>query len=242
MVVHFLHAFDLRASYPFSFDTLKPDLYRRLEGVYRKMGNAPRAEYFANLAATAGAELEQYRQLWRSDAENRPGVFGVTPWSALTVELADAGMLASCCLLLISLMVVLARNRTLNPRKLRIGRATTGLGLFGAAGLMVSSITLYVAYRPYAAIYTRFLQTGDASQLKILRDFLEFTRAPFGTQMYRPFPGHHGPVVVPSPYVSTHAFTFYFWLAVTVVGVATLAAMGGWHLLKRRHPRVGVAA
>jgi len=118
---------------------------------------------------------------------------------------------------------------------------TTGAGLLGAAGLLVSSITLYVSYCPYAAIYTRFLQTGDTSQLRILREFLEFTRSPIGTQLYRFTPTPHGPAFF-GPYISAHEFTFYFWLAVTVLGVATLAAMGGWHLMKRRHPRAGAAA
>jgi hypothetical protein len=241
-VAKFLHLYGPYASMPSFVDGAALDVYTRLAGVYKKMGNAPQSAYFADLAATARYDLEQYRVQWRGELEKRPGIFGVTPWSALTVELADAGMMASAFLLLIAIVLVLAKSRSLKPGRLRVGRATTVLGLIGAGGLLVSSIALYVAYRPYAAIYTRFLQTGDTSQLKMLRDFLEFTRTPFATQMYRPFPGHHGPVVVFSPYVSTHAFTFYFWLAVTVMGLATLAVLGGRHLLKRSRPRADAAA
>jgi len=111
-----------------------------------------------------------------------------------------------------------------------------------AAGLLVSSITLYVVYRPYAAIYTRFLQTGDSSQLKILREFLELTRSPIGTQFYpRPNPLHHGGVVI-APYISVQDFTFYFWLAVTVLGLASLAVIAGRSLRKRFGPGTGTAA
>jgi hypothetical protein len=242
MVIHFLHAFNLRATYPFFFDSLKPTLYTRLAAVYKKMGNTPQSAYFAGLAATASHKWEQHGAQWRSEMENQGRISGVTPWNAMVVEASDVAMLASFCLLLIVLIVVPARSRTLRPSKLRTGPVATALGFLGSVGLLVSSVTLYVTYRPYAAIYTRFLQTGDTSQLKILREFLDFTRSPIGTQFYpRPNPFHHGGIVI-APYVSPREFTFYFWLAVTVLGVTTLAAMGGWHLLKRRHPRAGAAA
>ena len=121
-----------------------------------------------------------------------------------------------------------------------MGPVATALGFLGPVGLLVSSVTLYVTYRPYAAIYTRFLQTGDTSQLRILREFLEFTRSPIGTQLYRFTPTPHGPAFF-GPYISAHEFTFYFWLAVTVLGVATLAAMGGWHLVRRFRTRASAA-
>ena len=241
MVIHFLHAFNTRAIYPFSFDRLMPDLYRRLATVYKKMDNSPLSAYFADLASTARHETELHGLQWHSEMENQGSIFGVTPWNALVVELSDAGLLASAFLLLVVFLVVLVKNRSLNPRKLRMGPATTGGGLLGAAGLLVSSITLYVVYRPYAAIYARFLQTGDTSQLKILRNFLELTRTPIGTQIYRFRPTPHGPAFV-GPYVSSVDFTFYFWLTVTVLGIATLAAITGWHLRKRAHRRAGAAA
>ena len=241
MVIHFLHAFTLRASYPFFFDSLMPNLYTRLAAVYGKMNNAPQSAYFAGLASTARHEMKLHGSQWRSEMENRHDILGVASWNALVVEASDVAMLASFCILLTALMVVLARNRALNSRKLRIGPVTTGLGLLGAAGLLVSSITLYVSYRPYGAIYARFLQTGDTSQFEILRDFLGFTRSPIGTQFYRLGPLDYWGVVF-SPYISAPDFTFYFWLAVTVLGVATLAVIGGWHLLKRRHAHSGAAA
>jgi hypothetical protein len=240
-VAKILHLYDPYAAMPFFVDGAALDVYTRLAGVYKKMDNGPQSAYFAGLAATTKYQLEQDHLRLRNFFEKKRGLFGVTPWNALAVELSDAGMLASAFVLLIAFMVMLAKSRSLKPRKLRIGPAPTGLGLLGAIGLLVSSVTLYVAYSPYAAIYTRFLQTGDTSQLKILSDFLGFTRTPIGTQAYRPSPlvGGHTMLV---PYISTHTFTFYFWLAVTVLGVATLAAIGGWHLLKRFHHRAGAAA
>jgi hypothetical protein len=241
MVIHFHHAINSRASYPSFFDSMIPNLYTRLAAVYKKMDNAPQSAYFASLAATTGHEMEQHHLQWRSEMESQGSIFGVTPWNALVVEISDAAMLASFCLLLIALIVVLARSRTLRPSKLRIGPVATALGFLGSVGLLVSSVTLYVTYRPYAAIYTRFLQTGDTSQLKILGEFLDATRTPIGTQINRFRPTPHGLAFV-APYVSAVDFTFYFWLAVTVLGVATLVAIGGWHLLKRAHRRAGAAA
>ncbi|HET7100368.1 MAG TPA: hypothetical protein VFJ52_04390, partial [Terriglobia bacterium] len=240
-VIHFLHAVNSHGTYPFFFDSLMPTFYTRLATVYKKMGNTPQSAYFAGLAVTARHEWEQHGLQWRSEMENRGSISGVTPWNALVVEASNVAMLASFSLLLIALIVVLARSRTLRPSGLRMGPVATALGFLGSVGLLVSSVALYVAYRPYAAIYSNFIQTGDASQLAALREFLEFTRSPIGTQMYRPLPGHHGVFAI-SPYVSTHAFTFYFWLAVTVLGVASLAAMGGWHLVKRFRTRAGASA
>jgi hypothetical protein len=241
MVVRFIHAFNSRASYPFFFDRLMPVPYWRLAALYTKMGDAPQSAYFTALAVTASHEWEQHGLQWHSEMENQGRISGVTPWNAMVVEASDVAMLASFSLLLIVLIVALSRSRTLKPFGLRMGPVATALGFLGSLGLLISSVTLYVAYRPYAAIYTRFLQTGDTSQLKILGEFLDDTRAPIGTQFYRFTPTSHGPAFF-GPYITDHAFTFYFWLAVTVLGVAILGVMGGWHLLKRFHPRADAAA
>ncbi len=188
------------------------------------MDNSPQSAYFADLASTARHETELHGLQWHSEMENQGSIFGVTPWNALVVEASDVAMLASACLLLIVLMVVLAQSRTLRPSGLRMGPVAAALGFPGSVGLLISSVTLYVAYRPYAAIYTRFLQTGDTSQLKTLGEFLDATRSPMGTQIYRFRPTPHGLAFV-GPYVSSVDFTFYFWLTVTVLGIATLAAI-----------------
>ncbi|HEX5412354.1 MAG TPA: hypothetical protein VFZ27_10895 [Terriglobia bacterium] len=243
MVARFARIFESQRHSPDPpfFDTLMPALCRRLAAAYSKMDNVPQSDYFAGLASTAEQDITQHSLQWHSEIENQRSIFGVTPWNALVVEIADAAMLASAFLLLISLMVVLARSRTFNPRKLRLGRVPTVVGMLGAAGLLVSSITLYVAYRPYAAIYTRFLDTGDTSQLKILREFVELTRSPIGTQFYHFRPTPRGPAMV-GPYITVHAFTFYFWLAVTVLGLASLAVIGGKYLLRRSHRDTGATA
>ena len=116
-----------------------------------------------------------------------------------------------------------------------------GIWHVAAAGLLVSSITLYVVYRPYAAIYTHFLQTGDTSQLKTLREFVGLTRSPIGTQIYRFSPTPHGPALI-GPYITENAFAFYFWLAVTVLGLASLALIAGRYLVRRLHGHTGAAA
>jgi hypothetical protein len=238
-VAHFVYLFDPHTHSTFTWlvGPNVPDLYRRLAYAYEKIGIGAQSAYFSNLAT----EVEQYRLRMRSEIENRFSVLGVTPWNALVIEISDAGMLASFCLLLMALIVVIAQRGTLNPRKLHIGPVTTALGFLGSVGLLVSSIVLYVTYRPYAAIYTRFLQTGDTSQLKTLSDFLELTRSPIGTQILSFKSRPHGPVVF-GPYISVHTFTFYFWLAVIVLGVASLAGIAGRHLLKRHSPRAGAAA
>ena len=240
-VAHFVHMVDVFNDYPLFVDRIMPNVYTHLAAAYTKMGSGPQSRYFAALASNAEHELGQRRLQWRSEMENQRSIYGVTPWNALVVEISDAAMLLSGFLLLFAFMAVLAKSRSLKPQKLRMGTVTTGVGFLGAVGLLVSSVTLYVVYRPYASIYTRFLRTGDASQLKILRDFLEITRTPIGTQIYRFTAGPHGPALF-EPYISVHAFTFYFWLAVTVVGVATLAVLGGRHLLRRFRPRADAAA
>ena len=239
-VAHFVHVLDAFNDYPLFVDRIMPGLYTRLAAVYRKEGNAPQTAYFAGLTVTAANDLEQHHRQWLDEIKSQRSIFGVTPWNALIVELSDAAMLACAFLVLIILIVVLVRNRALMPHELRMGPVTTGVGFLGAVGLLVSSVTLYAAYRPYAAIYTRFLQTGDTSQLKILRNFLEITRRPIGTQIYRFTPGLHEPALF-EPYISVHAFTFYFWLAVTLLSLVSLVAIGGRHVLKHFRPRAGAA-
>lgn len=235
-VAHFIHMFDAYHNGAQYTGRIMPDVYTRLAAAYKEMGNEPQSDYYSDLATTASHNLEQrFRTV-----VDRLSAFGVPGWNALVVELSNAGMLASFCLLLVALIVVLAQSRTLSLSKLQIGPVATGLGFLGSVGLLVSSATLYVAYRPFAAIYSNFIHTGDTSQLRTLRNFLWLTRSPIGTQIYHQVPGHHGAFFL-SPYVSTQAFIFYFWLAVTVAGLAGLAVIGGRHLLKRS-PRPTSAA
>jgi tetratricopeptide (TPR) repeat protein len=240
-VTHFVHMVDAYNNFPPFVNRIMPDVYTRLAAIYKKTGNGPQSAYYTDLAVTTTHSLERRHRQEHSAILNRLSIFGVTAWNALVVELSNVGMLAAFCLLLIALIAVLARSRTLRPSELRMGPVATALGFLGSVGLLVSSMALYVAYRPYAAIYSNFLYTGDTSHLTTLRTFLESTRSPLGTQIYHRVPGHHGAFAI-SPYVSTHTFTFYFWLAVAMLGVAILAAIGGWHLLRRFHHRVGAPA
>ena len=239
-VAHFVHMLDAAHNHPFYMNRIMPDVFARLAAAYKKIGTEPQSDYYADLATATIHNLDQRYRGEHSAMLNRLSAFGVTGWSALVVELSNAGMLASFCLLLVALIVVLAQSRTAKSNRLQMGPVATGLGFLGSIGLLVSSVALYVAYRPYAAIYSNFIHTGDASQLATLRDFLIFTRSPIGTQMYRHVSGHHEVFAI-SPYVSTQAFTFCFWLAVTVAGLAGLAVIGGRHLLKHS-PRHASAA
>jgi hypothetical protein len=94
----------------------------------------------------------------------------------------------------------------------------TVVTLAGAVGLLLSSATIYLTYRPYWYIFQRAILNGDRSQTRDFRDFLMAT--------------HVLPGVAPHSYLSVN-FQFYFWAGVILLGVAGLVLILLRHLLGR---------
>jgi hypothetical protein len=92
--------------------------------------------------------------------------------------------------------------------------------LTSAVGLLLSSATVYLTYRPYWYIFQRAILNGDRSQTRDFRDFLMATQWLSGV-------GPHSYLLVNLP--------FYFWTGVTLLGVIGLALILLRHFLGRPH-------
>ena len=114
---------------------------------------------------------------------------------------------------------IIARGRSLRLSSLRTSWLTGTFGLGGAVGLLLSSVTLYVSYWPYAEIVQRFIHTGDESRIRELSEFLGYTLVLLGAQGFK----------------NRLDCVFYFWFGVTALCVIALLLMAVRHF--RNRPR-----
>jgi hypothetical protein len=103
--------------------------------------------------------------------------------------------------------------------------------LASAVGLLFSSATLYLTYRPYWYIFQRAVRDGNISQAHDLRHFLMATQVPPGVSP-------HGYLWVNSlVYSGSPNFLFYFWSGVTLIGLIGLVLILLRHFLGRPRAR-----
>jgi hypothetical protein len=83
---------------------------------------------------------------------------------------------------------------------------TLVVGLCGAIGALLSSVVLYVTYRPYAEILQRFILKGDETSLAELSSFLGTAQLPLGA----------------NGILDVSEFVFYFWFGIVLLCALTL--------------------
>jgi hypothetical protein len=207
--------------------SLQAGAYKQLQALSQKEGSADEAALFGYLAGRftpAEGEDSRLGGQW---------VFGrhVSRRNAAVLQISGLMMLIFSGLVVIAGSVVIVGSR--RGAALAAQRAkpvATVVTLAGAVGLLLSSATIYLTYRPYWYIFQRAILNGDRSQTRDFRDFLMATHA---------LPG-----VAPHSYLLLN-FQFYFWAGVTLLGVAGLVLILLRHFLDRpsadglqRHPRV----
>jgi hypothetical protein len=200
--------------------------YARLAALSQMEGNKPEAAFYASLADQLHKADENERILMR----NRFKGSDVSHWNAFLVRLSGLAMLFCAVLLLLCVVGVVVRNRSLKLVSLQPSRLTLTLGFGAAVGALLSSAVLFVSYRPYADLLQRFLSTGDDTHLPELSAFLRDTQLPIGSQFYL------GPG---SWYVRSTNVVFYFWFAVTILCVLGLLVAVARHFQTR--PRTTAA-
>ncbi len=119
--------------------------------------------------------------------------------------------------MLICALTVITRRRGGRPSTFRPDRVTAALGLTGAVGLLLSSATLYVTYRPYSELFEHFIHEGDRGQVRELSAFLGHTQI---------LPGVHN-------FYQSRDFVFYFWIGVTLLCIIGPLLVLMWHFLSR---------
>ncbi|MGB9464283.1 MAG: hypothetical protein WBR10_04160 [Candidatus Acidiferrum sp.] len=193
--------------------------YAGLGSLAEKAARPEEARLYASLAA-------QKREPWPNRHELRRWRFFEDPairWNAHLATNSGLALLFSSGLLLACIFAVIVRNRTLRLGSLRPSGWTLALGLGSSMILVLSSVLLYLSYRPYAQIFRRFVDHGDDGNLADLLTFVDDAHVPFG------FGG----------WLSMSRAAFGFWFVVAIACLLALLIAIVRHLQTR--PRTTVA-
>jgi hypothetical protein len=196
----------MSADREFSFFMSKDmkEAYTRLGALSQTEGNKAEATFYTSLADQVDKGAEREHTLLRSRFRGSD----VSHWNAFLLRLSGLLMLFCASLLLLCVLGVVVRNRSLRLGSLRPSRLTLTLGLGAAIGSLLSSAVLFVSYMPYSDLLLRFLNKGDDAGLSELSAFLSDAQLPIGSQFYL------GPG---SWYVASTDVVFDFWFAITIL-------------------------
>ncbi len=197
--------------------TLQAMAYKQLQALSEKEGNASEAAHFGYLTAKFDPEMGK-RTLFLDER-----VFGrkVSTRNALVLQISSLLFLVFSGLMAVAAAVLVVGSRKgKRPTSQRAKPMATAMALVGAVGFLISSATIYLTYRPYWYIFQSEILNGNRSHAGDLRDFLMATEGLAGIGSYG-----YGPA----------AFPFYFWTAVTLLGVAGVVLLLR-HLLGRPRP------
>jgi hypothetical protein len=187
--------------------------YRHLATLYAKHGDKEQALFFADLAARAEQARHDFptlaEQFWRDGIDDGAR-------DAQILEVSGIAMFFSIGLILFCVVVKIARSGSIQLSKLHAGRLTTMLGCGGVIGLLCSSITLYLSYRPYAESVRAYLRDGDPIHLMALGGFFNYLDS--------------------AKYFSLPNYLFYFWAGIIVLCVVALVFMGIRLIAQHRRP------
>ena len=136
--------------------------------------------------------------------------------NAAVLQISSFVMVIFCGLMVIAASVLIAGRHHEETRVERTRPVATVIALTSALGLLLSSATIYLTYRPYWYIFQRAVLNGDASQTRDLREFLMAIRV-------LPFIELGGN--------TTWNLPLYFWAGVILLGV------GGLFIILLRHFR-----
>jgi hypothetical protein len=205
--------------------TLQAMAYRQLQASSEKEGNPSEAALFAYLAAKFDAVKGEHTGMPGESA------FGLktAERNAAVVEISGLMIVVFSGLVVVATAILIAgssvRRRT-RPVAQRAKPVATMVVLSSAVGLLFSSVTLYLTYRPYWYIFQSAILNGDRVPTNDLRYFLND---------FPMFPGvsPRGYIVLLNAlvYSGSPSFLFYVWTGVTLLGVIGLAVIVLRHFL-----------
>ena len=197
--------------------SLQAGAYKQLQALSQKEGSADEAALFGYLAGRFTPAVGEDSRL------GGQWVFGryVSRRNAAVLQIAGLMMLIFCGLVVVAgSVVIVGSRRGAGLAAQRAKPVATVVTLAGAVGLLLSSATIYLTYRPYWYIFQHAILNGDRSQTRDFRDFLMATHV---------LPGYAS-----DSYLLVN-FPFYFWTGVTLLGVIGLALILLRHFLGRPH-------
>ena len=207
--------------------TLQSMAYRQLGASFEREGNLSEVQLLGYLA-TKFDPAKGDRPAFLGES-----AFGakVAERNASVVEISGLMILVFCGFLVIAAAILIVGSRPgARPVARRARPVATIVALTGAVGLLFSSVTLYLTYRPYWYIFQSAILSGDCVPTSDLRYFLNACRMIPGVSP-------RGSIVLLDAllYSGSPSFLFYVWTGVTLLGVIGLALillrrfLGRWH-------------
>lgn len=201
--------------------------YKQLQASSQQEGNSSEATLFAYLAAKFDAVQGKHADFPGESAFGRD----TSQRNAAVVEISGLMILVFFGLLAIALSIlVVGSRRGAQVAAKRARPVATIVVLTSAVGVLFSSITLYLTYRPYWYIFQSAILNGDRVQTRDLSSFLNAMNMPPGISPRADIALRNALLYSGSP-----SFLFYVWTGVTLLGVSGLVLILFRHLLGRPH-------
>lgn len=180
--------------------------------IYQKKGDKAQSELVSYLASNTTRAENQ------GNGAGRQWLFAMTvvQWDEAVMKISGLLLPIFGGLLLICVLRIFGRSRSLRIGSLRASGGTLAVGVVSAVGLLLSSALVYVSYRPFGGIVAQFVRAGNDGGLPQLDDFLDYAQWP----LFKPGPN----------------YPLHFWLVAIGACVVILLVIAGWHLHHR--PRV----
>lgn len=207
--------------------SLQAMAYRQLAASSQQQGDATEAALFGYLAAKFDSVKGEHSDF------PPPSAFGreTAERNAAVVEISGLMILLLSGLVAIATLILVAGSRRKARRVARRARPVAAIVvLTSAVGLLFSSITLYLTYRPYWYIFQSAILSGETISSNDLRFFLNYTPtlAGIAPRRYHLFLG----ALI---YSGSPGFLFYVWAGVTLLCLGGLVLILLRHLLGRPH-------
>ncbi|MGH9447477.1 MAG: hypothetical protein ACRD3O_17345, partial [Terriglobia bacterium] len=217
-VARFGEVIDSQAHTPYEHwagAALQAMAYKQLRVLSGREGNPRQAALFAYLG-------RKFDPVAGERERRREGVFGsyISRRNAAVLQISSLMMLVFSGLLIGAASVLIAGSR--GDKGFRRSRpGVTVLALTSAVGVLLSSATVYLTYRPYWYMFQDAILKGETSQTEDLRSFLTAARAWPGLKPYRDL---------------WLKLPVYFWAGLILLGMAALLLILLRHFRLRGQP------
>jgi len=201
--------------------------YSQLQASFQKEGNPSEVALFGYLATKFDPTKGRYPGFPQGSAFG----FNTAHRNAAVVEISGLMILLFAGLAVIAASILIAGSRRrAGPVAKQARPVAIIVILSGAVGMLFSSVTLYLTYRPYWYIFQTAILNGERVPSADLRFFLN------GLSLFPGLSPHLTRSLMDALlYSGSPSFLFYVWTGVTLLGVSGLALILLRHLLGRPH-------